>query len=243
MQKTSIGWTEETWNPTTGCNKVSPGCKYCYAEAIAERFRGTPGFPNGFDFVIRRERFRQPLGWKKPAMIFVNSMSDLFHEKMPLDILEELFGVMEKCPQHIFQILTKRHKRLAELAPKLTWHPNIWMGVSIENQAYAFRSDYLRRVPASVRFISAEPLLGPLELDLTDIHWVIAGGESQPGCRPMDIEWARRIRDQCCASGVAFFLKQLGGHPDKRERLDQFPADLRIQEWPEVADQRQLVLL
>jgi protein gp37 len=166
-------------------------------------------------------------------MVFVNSMSDLFHEEMPLSVLRELFGVMTGCPQHTFQILTKRHERLAELAPELHWSPNIWIGVSIENQAYALRADYLRQVPAVVRFVSAEPLLGPLTIDLSSgIHWVIVGGESGPRCRPFDPNWARSIRDQCKVAGVAYFLKQLGGYPDKRHQLSDFPADLRIREWP-----------
>jgi protein gp37 len=227
---TKIQWTDEPWNPTTGCDKVSAGCKHCYAEVITHRWPKT--FPNGFKFTIRRDRFEQPRRWRSPRMVFVNSMSDLFHERMPLDVLKELFAVMADCPQHTFQILTKRHKRLAQLAPQLHWSPNIWMGVSIENQNYATRADCLRQVPAAVRFISAEPLIGPLLLNVDDIHWVIVGGESQLGCRPMDIAWARAIRDQCREAGVAYFLKQLGGHPNERGLLSDFPVDLRIREWP-----------
>jgi protein gp37 len=232
MQKTSIEWTDAVWNFSTGCNKISPGCRSCYAEAIAERFRGSKAFPNGFDFTLHPERINQPRSWRKPMRVFVNSMSDLFHEEMPIKTLQELFGVMAECPQHVFQILTKRHERLAELAPSLHWTPNIWMGVSIENQDYAHRADYLRKVPAAIRFISAEPLLGPFELDLAGIHWVIVGGESGPRCRPMSIERARSISDQCRKTGSHYFLKQLGGYPDKRHALEDFPADLRIREMP-----------
>jgi protein gp37 len=230
MQKTGIQWTECSWNPSSGCTKVSPGCKHCYAEVITRRW--PKGFPNGFAFTLHPERYRQPLSWRKPRSVFVNSMSDLFHEDMPLEVLQELFGVMAACPQHTFQILTKRHKRLAELAPQLHWAPNIWMGVSIENQQYATRADYLRQVPATVRFISAEPLLDSLTLNLEGIHWVIVGGESQVDCRPMDIQWARALRDQCREAGIAYFLKQLGGHPNERGQLSDFPVDLRIREWP-----------
>ncbi len=232
MNKTSISWTNKTWNPTSGCDKVSPGCKNCYAEDIALRWNGRPGFENGFNFTIHRDRFDQPRQMRKPSRIFVNSMSDFFHEEMPIEVIQELFGVMASCPQHTFQILTKRHKRLADLVHHLEFHDNIWIGVSIENQSYVERCDYLRSVPARVRFLSCEPLLGPLELNLSGIHWVIVGGESGPRCRPMDIEWSRSIRAQCISESVPFFMKQLGGHPDDRERLEQFPEDLRIQEFP-----------
>jgi protein gp37 len=232
VNNTSIGWTDQTWNPTAGCDKVSPGCKNCYAETIANRFKGSKAFKNGFEFTIHRERFNQPYAWRKPSRIFVNSMSDLFHEKMPVLLIKELFSIMSDCPQHTFQILTKRHKRLADLAPSLTWYENIWIGVSIENQAYANRVDYLRTVPANVRFLSCEPLLGPLNLDLSGIHWVIVGGESGPGARPMNAEWARDIRDQCQTAGAAFFMKQMGGSRDKRAALALIPADLQIRQFP-----------
>ena len=209
---TAIEWTDKTWNPTTGCNKVSPGCKHCYAEAITRRF--PLGFPNGFDFTLHPGRLEEPKKWRKPSMVFVNSMSDLFHERMPLDFLLEIFGVMEDCPQHVFQILTKRHGRMAELAPELPWPENVWMGVSVERQDYAHRVDYLRRVPAAVRFLSCEPLLGPLELDLNGIQWVIVGGESGPGHRSIEADWVRGIRGQAEAAAAAFFFKQWGGrHP------------------------------
>lgn len=216
--KTGIEWTDKTWNPTTGCNKISPGCKHCYAEEITRRFAGS--FPEGFKFTLHPDRLMQPKSWRKPSLIFVNSMSDLFHEQMPLTYLKQIFEVMEACPQHVFQVLTKRADRLAEIAPLLAWPDNVWMGVSIETQQYAGRVNLLRTVPAKVRFLSCEPLLGPLELDLTDIHWVITGGESGRGHRPIEEAWVRGIRDQCQASGVAFFHKQWGGPtPKSRGRL------------------------
>jgi protein gp37 len=173
---TGIEWTDRTWNPTTGCDKVSPGCTHCYAEALTKRFH--TNFPNGFDLTLHRNRLEEPKRWKKPSRIFVNSMSDLFHEEVPIDFLKEVFEVMRETPWHIYQILTKRDKRLVELAPQLEWSDNIWMGVSVENQNYVHRVDSLRQVDAKLRFLSCEPLLGPLQLDLTGIHWVIVGGES-----------------------------------------------------------------
>ncbi|MFP5274498.1 DUF5131 family protein [Coleofasciculus sp.] len=210
---TGIEWTDRTWNPTTGCNKVSPGCTHCYAEALTKRFHHN--FPNGFDLTLHRERLKEPLRWRKPSRIFVNSMSDLFHEEVPIEFLKDVFDVMGQTSQHIYQILTKRHERLVELAPQLEWHKNIWMGVSVENQDYIHRVDFLRKVPANVRFLSCEPLLGDLHLDLTDIHWVIVGGESGNRYRPMKLEWAQSIRDQCQRFGVAFFFKQWGGRTPK----------------------------
>ena len=177
----AIEWTNATWNPVTGCDKVSPGCAHCYAETFAERFRNVPGHPyeQGFDMRFWPERLELPLTWRKPKMIFVNSMSDLFHEDIPLDFIARVFETMERATQHTFQVLTKRHERLAELAPSLPWPANVWMGVSIENKRWTRRADYLRSVPSAVRFISAEPLLGKLDgLDLTGIDWLIAGGES-----------------------------------------------------------------
>ena len=214
----AIEWTEATWNPVTGCSKVSPGCAHCYAETFAERWRGIPGHPyeQGFDLRLWPERLGQPLRWKRPRMIFVNSMSDLFHEDIPNDFVHAVFDVMGRADQHTFQILTKRHERLSDLAGGLTWHRNIWLGVSIENRRFVQRADYLRMVPAAVRFISAEPLLGPLEgLELDGIDWLIAGGESGPGHRPVRAEWIRALRDQCQAEGVAFFFKQWGGRTSK----------------------------
>jgi protein gp37 len=211
----AIEWTEATWNPTSGCTKVSPGCDRCYAERITDRFPKT--FPNGFRLTIREDALEIPLHWRRPRLIFVNSMSDLFHTGVPEDYLQRVFDVMRRTPQHTYQILTKRAERLVRVAPKLCWSDNIWMGVSVESPAFKWRIDYLRRVPAAIRFISAEPLLEALPgLDLQGIHWLIAGGESQTGCRPAELNWFRDLRDQCRHAGVAFFLKQLGGHPSKR---------------------------
>jgi len=222
----TIEWTEATWNPVTGCTKVSPGCAHCYAETFAERFRGVPGHPYemGFDLQLRPERLNQPLSWKRPRLIFVNSMSDLFHEAIPIEFVGAVFDTMERAHWHTFQILTKRSERLAELAPLLPWPENVWMGVSVENQRWTTRIDDLRRVPATVRFLSCEPLLGPLNLDLCGIHWVIAGGESGPKARHMKPEWARSIRDQCLCAGVPFFFKQWGAYDAHGRRLGKGAA-------------------
>ena len=214
----AIEWTEATWNPVTGCDQVSPGCAHCYAKTFAERWRNIPGHPyeQGFDLRLWSERLQQPLKWTRPRMIFVNSMSDLFHEGVPLEYIEQVFEVMGRAEHHTFQILTKRHERLAEIAGELSWHPNIWIGVSIENRRFVHRADYLRQVDAAVRFISAEPLLGPLdELDLAGIDWLIAGGESGPKHRIVRIEWLRQLRDHCIDEDVAYFFKQWGGHRPK----------------------------
>ena len=212
--RSAIEWTEATWNPVTGCSKVSPGCAHCYAETFAERWRGIPGhaYEQGFDFRLWPARLEQPLRWRRSRMIFVNSMSDFFHEDMPEDFLRAVFDVMVSAEHHTFQVLTKRHERLAALAPSLPWPANIWMGVSIENRRFVKRADYLRLVPAAVRFISAEPLLGPLEgLDLSGIDWLIAGGESGPRHRPVRTQWLQALRDRCEAEEVAYFFKQWGG--------------------------------
>jgi protein gp37 len=212
--RSAIEWTESTWNPVTGCTKVSPGCAHCYAETFAERWRGLPGHPyeQGFDMRLWPQRLDQPLRWRRPRTIFVNSMSDLFHETIPDEFVIEVFRVMAQAGWHIFQILTKRHERLCELAPSLRWQPNIWMGVTIENRRFVHRADFLREVPAAVRFISAEPLLGPLDgLELSGIDWLIAGGESGYRHRAVHPEWLRELRDRCRAEGVAFFFKQWGG--------------------------------
>jgi len=217
--KSTIEWTNSTWNPITGCTKVSPGCKHCYALTFAERWRGIPGhhFEQGFELRLWPERIDLPLTWKKPRTIFVNSMSDLFHEKVPLAFIQRAFRTMEKASWHTFQILTKRSERLAELAPDLNWPPNVWIGVSIETAKYLWRADHLLEVPATVRFLSLEPLLGPLgTIDLSGIHWVIAGGESGPGARPIEADWVRDIRKQCHRQGVPFFFKQWGGVQKKR---------------------------
>jgi len=211
----AIEWTEATWNPTTGCTKVSPGCDRCYAERIALRFPKT--FPNGFALTLRHDALDLPMHWRRPRMIFVNSMSDLFHVDVPDSYIAEVFDVMVGTPQHTYQVLTKRAQRLARLAKRLPWPANVWMGVSVETPKFRWRIDYLRQAPATVRFISAEPLLAALpKLNLEGIQWLIAGGESQPGARPAQIEWFEDLRDQCNRAGVAFFLKQLGGHPSKR---------------------------
>jgi protein gp37 len=232
-QSSSIEWTEATWNPVTGCSKVSPGCAHCYAETFAERWRGIPRHPyeQGFDLRLWPARLDQPLRWRRPRMIFVNSMSDLFHEDISMDFLREVFATMRHAHWHTFQILTKRHQRLAELADALDWAPNVWIGVSIENRRFIHRADVLRAVPAAVRFVSAEPLLGPLEgLNLQSIDWLIAGGESGPGHRRIDGAWVRDLRDRCADEGVAFFFKQWGGpRPKARGReldgryWDDFP--------------------
>lgn len=238
-ERSGIQWTESTWNPVTGCSKVSPGCAHCYAETLSRRFgwSSTPWTPANAqtNVVLHGERLETPLRWRRPRMIFVNSMSDLFHELVPLSFVEQVFSVMERASWHTFQVLTKRAERLAELAPALRWPANVWVGVSIENNRWRQRADRLREVPASVRFISAEPLLGPLdELDLAGIDWLIAGGESGPRYRPADPAWVIDLRDRCELEGVAFFLKQWGGRTPKaggRElegrTWDAMPAPVR----------------
>jgi len=206
-----IEWTDSSWNPVTGCTKVSPGCDHCYAETFAERFRGVPGnhFEQGFDLKLWPDRLTLPLTWKRPRKIFVNSMSDLFHQDVPDDFIAQVFAVMNEASRHTFQILTKRPSRAALMAQTLTWTPNIWMGTSIENDGYVWRADKLRQVPAALRFISAEPLLGELtRLNLEGIDWLIAGAESGHGARPMNEDWVRFLRDRCIDEDVAFFYKQ-----------------------------------
>ncbi len=219
----AIEWTEATWNPVTGCDRISPGCAHCYARTFAERWRGVADHPyeQGFDLRLWPQRLDQPLRWTRPRQIFVNSMSDLFHEDVPDEFVAEVFATMVEADWHVFQILTKRPERLVELANELPWPPHVWMGVSIENRRFVHRADLLRDIPAAIRFISAEPLLGPLEgLDLTDIHWLIAGGESGPGHRPIHEEWVLDLRDRCEDQDVAFFFKQWGGaRPKSRGRL------------------------
>jgi protein gp37 len=216
--RSSIEWTDASWNPVTGCTQVSPGCDHCYAKTFSERFRGVSGHPfeQGFDLRLWPERLRLPLTWMKPRKIFVNSMSDLFHREISDDFILRVFDTMRQADWHIFQILTKRSRRLMRLGPLLPWAPHIWIGVSVEDDRYAWRIDQLKRVPAHLRFISAEPLLGPLtSLELSGIHWVITGGESGPHYRKCDPNWVRRIRDLCVANGVAFFHKQWGGRTSK----------------------------
>jgi protein gp37 len=216
--RSAIEWTQATWNPVTGCDKVSPGCAHCYAETFAERFRGVPGHPysQGFDLRLWEDRLKLPISWRRPRVIFVNSMSDLFHEGIPESYIQAVFEVMTRAHWHQFQVLTKRHERLAELSPRLPWPGNVWMGVSIENRRFVHRADYLRRVPASIRFISAEPLLGPLDgLDITGIDWLIAGGESGFRHRVVRPDWVRQLRDKCLDLEVPFFFKQWGGRYSK----------------------------
>ena len=221
MQRSPIEWTEATWNPVTGCTQVSPGCANCYAMRFAERFRDVAGHPyeRGFDLQLRPERLNQPLRWKKPRTIFVNSMSDLFHPAVPDGYIQQVFAVMEEASRHRFQVLTKRSERLAEMSLQLPWPENIWMGVSVENQRWTSRINDLRQTGAAIKFLSCEPLLGPLDLDLDGIDWVIAGGESGPGARPMDGDWVRGVRDQCQEVGTAFFFKQWGAHCECGERV------------------------
>ncbi len=214
-----IAWTHSTWNPVTGCSKVSPGCEHCYAERMARRLHaiGVAKYRNGFEVTLHDDVLSAPLRWRKPQIIFVNSMSDLFHDRVPFEFVEKIFDVMRRSPQHVFQILTKRSKKLVRVAPKLVWPENVWMGVTVESATYRFRIDDLRKVGANVRFLSLEPLLGPLgDIDLSGIDWAIVGGESGPGARPMKREWVVDIRRQCREQKTHFFFKQWGGVNKKR---------------------------
>jgi protein gp37 len=214
MSLSTIEWTEATWNPVTGCSKVSAGCLHCYAERMAARLQamGQKNYRNGFLVTCHPQMLELPKRWKKPRLIFVNSMGDLFHEQVPLAFVQQCFAVMRETPQHTYQLLTKRSRRLAEVVGDLVWPANLWMGVTVESQAEVKRIIDLRRVSAAVRFLSIEPLLGPIKkLDLSGINWVIVGGESGPKARPMKEEWVVAIRDQCLQDGVAFFFKQWGG--------------------------------
>ncbi|WP_010325442.1 phage Gp37/Gp68 family protein [Marinobacterium stanieri] len=214
--KSKIEWTEQTWNPVTGCTKVSPGCKHCYAEVMAHRLQamGAAGYENGFKLTLMPERLSQPLKRQKPTMYFVNSMSDLFHEDVPFEYIDRVFETIRQTPRHTYQLLTKRADRLADYFSSRGNVPgNAWIGVSVEDKQYGVpRIDALRQVKAEIRFLSVEPLLEDIgEIDLTNIHWVIVGGESGKGARPMKLEWVERIRIQCEKAGVAFFFKQWGG--------------------------------
>lgn len=234
MATSSIEWTEATWNPVTGCTKISTGCKHCYAERMAKRLQGMgqPNYANGFKLTLHQHMLERPLQWKKPRMIFVNSMSDLFHRDVPLDFIRRVFDVMTRASQHQFQVLTKRADRLAKLAPKISWPSNVWMGVSIEHAAYIHRIDHLRNTGAAIKFLSLEPLLSDIpHLNLTNIDWVIVGGESGPGARPIEEAWVKNIRDQCVQSETPFFFKQWGGTRKKKagrtlqgKIWNQFPA-------------------
>ena len=217
--KSSIEWTESTWNPLTGCNKVSPGCKNCYAERMSRRLKamGNANYANGFNLTLHEHALSIPLTWKKPQMIFVNSMSDLFHEKVPLDFILKVFNVMQEASWHTFQILTKRSSRLSKDSGKIPWPDNVWMGVSVETHKYRYRIDNLRNTEAHTKFISFEPLLGPIStINLEFIDWVIVGGESGPGARPMNEEWVIEIRDRCISHDIPFFFKQWGGVRKKK---------------------------
>ena len=225
--RSGIEWTEATWNPTTGCNQVSPGCDNCYALTLAKRLKamGSPKYQDdgdtttsgpGFRLTLHPGSLDLPRSWRTPRVVFVDSMSDLFHPEVPLGFLREVFAVMSETPRHTYQVLTKRSHRLRDLAMELEWPENVWMGVSVENSRYRFRVDHLRTVPAILRFLSVEPLIGPLpSLDLAGIHWVIVGGESGPGARPMAESWVQDIRDQCRSADVPFFFKQWGGRTPK----------------------------
>ncbi|HMS09320.1 MAG TPA: phage Gp37/Gp68 family protein [Pyrinomonadaceae bacterium] len=217
--RSPIEWTESTWNPVTGCHKISPGCKNCYAERLAKRLKamGQANYKNGFKLTLQPQMLELPLKWKKPQTIFVNSMSDLFHKDVPLEYIQQVFDVMNRAHWHRFQVLTKRGDRLAELSGDLIWSENIWMGVSVESQTYVHRIDELRTTAAKVKFLSLEPLLGPLkDMDLTNIDWAIVGGESGHGFRPIKEEWVISIREQCKEVGVPFFFKQWGGFNKKK---------------------------
>lgn len=216
---TSIEWSSSSWNPVTGCNKISPGCKHCYAERLAKRLKAMrqANYKNGFKLTLQPQMLELPLLWKKPQTIFVNSMSDLFHKDVPLEYIQRVFDVMNRAHWHRFQVLTKRSERLAELSSQLEWSENVWMGVSVENQKYDYRIDDLRRTGAKIKFLSLEPLLGRLQnLNLDGIDWAIVGGESGYGARPIKEDWVTEIRNQCQKAGVAFFFKQWGGVNKKK---------------------------
>lgn len=230
MASSSIEWTELTWNPTTGCDKISAGCKFCYAEIMSRRLRamGVEKYKDGFEVRTHEAALQAPYGWKKPALVFVNSMSDLFHPDVPMKFIIRVFEVMADCPHLTFQVLTKRSDRLAEVAGLLDWTPNIWMGVSIEDNQVFDRVRQLKKVPASVRFLSCEPLIGSLKgIPLSGIDWVITGGESGTRPRPMEQEWVVELRDKCLKQDIPFFFKQWGGRNKKAagRRLEGFTYD------------------
>ena len=233
--KSQIEWTDMTWNPVTGCTKISRGCKFCYADRMTKRLQamGVERYQNGFEVTLHEDLLDTPLRWMKPRMVFVNSMSDLFHETVPVEFIVQVFRTMERCPQHTFQILTKRSERLVNLSAELTWPDNVWMGVSVEDKDVVFRVKDLRRVPAKIRFLSCEPLLGPLdELPLDGIHWVIVGGESGPGARPMQEQWVLSILQQCERRNIPFFFKQWGGV--RKRHAGRVLNNRTYDEFPEV---------
>jgi protein gp37 len=219
MSKSKIEWTQVVWNPTTGCTEVSAGCANCYAKIMSKRLQamGQPKYKDNFEVRIHPSELQIPYKWKKPRVVFVNSMSDLFHKDVPLEFIKQVFKVMNENPQHTFQVLTKRAKRLFELQEELEWTPNIWMGVSVENQKVIDRIDFLRKTNAKTKFLSLEPLLGTLpNLNLLDIDWAIVGGESGPKSRPIEKAWVEDIQNQCKEQNVAFFFKQWGGKNKKK---------------------------
>lgn len=218
-QHSKIEWTESTWNPITGCTKISAGCMNCYAERMAKRLHamGNENYRNGFKVTLHPHVLEKPLRWKQPQSIFVNSMSDLFHEKVPLDFIQQVFDVMRRASWHRFQVLTKRSERLLDVHRQIDWPENVWMGVTVENADCIYRIEHLRNTNAFIKFLSLEPLLGSLnDLNLSDIDWVIAGGESGPGARPIEPDWVKAVRDQCLESNVPFFFKQWGGVNKKK---------------------------
>jgi len=237
-QNSAIEWTHATWNPVTGCDKISPGCKNCYADRMSHRLQamGNPSYKNGFELTLQPHMLGRPLEWKTPMRIFVNSMSDLFHKDVSIDYIKEVFDIMRSAHWHQFQVLTKRADRLEELSSQLDWPANVWMGVSVENAEYTFRIDHLRSTGAAIKFLSVEPLLSAISnLNLDQIDWVIVGGESGPGARPIEERWVIEIRDQCRKSGTAFFFKQWGGTNKKKNgRLlegrtwDELPVELGV---------------
>ena len=238
-QNSKIEWTESTWNPVTGCTKISAGCKNCYAERMALRLKaaGSPNYAKGFRVTLHEHALEIPLRWKQPRAIFVNSMSDLFHKDVPLDFISRIFDVMHRASHHRFQILTKRSHRLLELNSKLTWPENVWMGVTVENSECAFRIDHLRQTGAAIKFISFEPLLGPIpDINLKGIDWVIVGGESGPRARPMVPDWAIDMRDQCIAADVPFFFKQWGGV--NKKQAGRLLDGRERNEMPRIQDER-----
>ncbi|MBG0789444.1 MAG: phage Gp37/Gp68 family protein [Desulfovibrionaceae bacterium] len=241
MTTTKIEWTEKSWNPLTGCTKISPGCQHCYAERMAKRLHamGQYNYRNGFKLTLHKSALSIPLTWKKPSMIFVNSMSDLFHKDVPLAFIKQVFQTMEQAHWHTFQVLTKRSSRLAELNHKLDWPSNVWMGVSVENSDYLYRINNLASTGAQIKFLSLEPLLGPLpNLPLSSIDWVIVGGESGPGARPMEERWVTNIKRQCVQKDVPFFFKQWGGTNKKKAG-----RSLHGKIWSEMPETKDLCLI
>lgn len=246
MAKSSIEWTGSTWNPVTGCTKISPGCKHCYAERMAMRLQamGQPNYRNGFRVTLHEHQLEAPLTWRRPQRIFVNSMSDLFHDVVPFPFIQKIFDVMQRAHWHQYQVLTKRSQRLADCSSEIEWPDNVWMGVSVENADYVFRVDHLRGTGAKVKFLSLEPLIGPLpNLNLRGIDWVIVGGESGPKSRPMKESWVLEIRDQCAKANVPLFFKQTGRILSKELGLKsskgsdpaELPKQFRIREYPTAA--------